>query len=299
MAVILTVRTALMEKSSRLGRALQAKVMVPLKTAILTVCKGGWRRTLPLPSARGHGVADERAKAVFLAGMGHEFRTPLTAIVGFSDILLKRDDGTLEPARQREYVECIHASSVHLLELVNDWLDLSKLETGRMEMRPSQVDLGVLLHQALRLTRAQARQADLTLSTQISPGLPAVWADRRMLMQILLNLLSNAIKFTPAGGAVSLEAWCLSGGSLRIAVCDSGIGLEDSDVALLADPFVQIDNEVNRRTRGSGLGLYLARSMIELHGAKLAISSRPREGFCASFALPQSRIVASVAVAAS
>jgi signal transduction histidine kinase len=231
--------------------------------------------------------------------MGHEFRTPLTAIMGFSDILLRQDAGALEPTRQREYVECIHASSAHLLELVNDWLDLSKLETGRMEMSEAQVDLGVLLHQTLRLTRAQARQADLTLTTQIAPGLPAVRVDRRMLMQVLLNLLSNAIKFTPAGGSVGLEARPLSGGGLRIAVCDTGIGLEDGDIALLADPFVQIDNAVNRRTRGSGLGLYLARSMIELHGAKLAISSRPGEGFCASFVLPQSRIAAPVAVAAS
>jgi two-component system cell cycle sensor histidine kinase PleC len=298
MAVILTTKTALKEKASRLGRTLQAQVLAPLKAAILAVSANRNRLASP-PRACGRDRADEQAKAVFLAGMGHEFRTPLTAIVGFSDILLEQGPDGLEPARQREYVECIHASSAHLLELVNDWLDLSKLETGRMEMRESQVDLGVLLHQTLRLARAQARQADLTLSTQISPGLPDLWADRRMLMQVLLNLLSNAIKFTPAGGTVSLEARCLSGGGLRIAVCDSGIGLEDSDIALLADPFVQIDNGVNRRTRGSGLGLYLARSMIELHGARLAISSRPREGFCASFVLPQSRIAASVAVVAS
>jgi signal transduction histidine kinase len=273
---------------------------MPLKGAIVAVTNAGrCGLASSRPSDGDCKAEDQRAKAFFLAGMGHEFRTPLTAIMGFSDILLKQGPGMLEPARQREYVECIHASSAHLLELVNDWLDLSKLETGRMEMCPSQVDLGVLFHQTLLLTRAQAHQAGLTLTTQISPGLPDLWVDRRMLMQILLNHLSNAIKFTPAGGSVSLEAWCLSGGGLRIAVCDSGIGLEESDVALLADPFVQIDNQVNRRTRGSGLGLYLARSMIELHGAKLAISSRPGDGFCASFVVPQSRIVPSVAVVAS
>ena len=276
------------------GRTLYGRTVKPLAAVILGVFRGRGRGSIATARSRETGA---RSRAAFLAGMGHEFRTPLTAIMGFSDILLRQDPGTLAPARQREYMECIHASSAHLLELVNDWLDLSRLEAGRMELSETRVDPAVLLHQVLRLVRAQASDSGLTLKARIAGGLPAIRADRRMLIQVLLNLLSNAIKYTPSGGRVTLEARRLSGGGLRIAVCDSGIGLESSDIALLADPFVQVDNAVNRRTRGSGLGLYLARTMVELHEAKLAISSLPGEGFCASFVLPRQRIIESPAAA--
>ena len=268
---------------------------------------GGGRRApaaiiAPCDTGGGEGARRARAdrgKEAFLAGISHELRTPLTAIVGFSDILLRQGPGSPGPARQREYVECIHASGAHLLELINDWLDLSKLEAGKMDLMETEVDLAMLFDEIGCLVGAQARATGLNLAVRVAPGLPAVRADRRMLKQVLLNLLSNAIKFTPTGGTVSLEARWLAGGGIRIAVCDSGIGMDESDIALLADPFVQIDNAVNRRTRGTGLGLYLARSMIELHSGKLAISSRVGQGSCASFVLPRRRVVEPVAAAAS
>ena len=227
-----------------------------------------------LERARAAAEAASLAKSRFLATMSHELRTPLNAVIGFSEVL--RDD--LPPAQVHEFAGNIQEAGRHLLSLIDDILDITRAEEGRLPVAAEQVEVGALLAGAARMMSGQAEAAGLRLEMDAAPGLPTVRADGRRLRQILLNLLSNAIKFTPAPGQVRLSAARHADGGLDITVRDSGIGIAAGDLGRLFQPFAQVDSAMSRRYAGSGLGLYLCRVLAEAQGAELTLDSTPGAG---------------------
>ncbi|MDM0013965.1 ATP-binding protein [Variovorax sp. J22P168] len=227
-------------------------------------------------------------KSQFLANMSHELRTPLNAVIGFSEVLGAQMFGPLND-KQLEYLRDISSSGHHLLTLINDVLDLSKIEAGRMELDLSCFDLGLLLDNALTLVRERAQRNALALSLEVGDGLEAWVADARKVKQVVVNLLSNAVKFTPAGGSVRLRARRIEddGRSLaEVAVSDTGVGIAPEDQALVFEEFRQAGSDHLRKAEGTGLGLSLARRFVELHGGTLTVASRLGEGATFTFVLP-------------
>ncbi|WP_076999978.1 HAMP domain-containing histidine kinase [Variovorax sp. KK3] len=224
-------------------------------------------------------------KSEFLANMSHELRTPLNAIIGFSEVLAERMFGEVNE-KQLEYLQDIHASGHHLLSLINDILDLSKIEAGRMELDLSSFDLPMLLDNTTTLVRERALRHGLTLAQDIDVRLGEWVADARKLKQVVINLLSNAVKFTPAGGRVTLCAR-LRGDAVEIAVVDTGVGIPADQQALVFEEFRQATGDYLRKSEGTGLGLPLARRFVELHGGTLRVESAPGEGSTFAFTLPR------------
>jgi PAS domain S-box-containing protein len=250
------------------------------------VCQDITARKLDqLALVRAKDVAEtaSRTKSQFLANMSHELRTPLNAIIGFSEMMACEVLGPIGSDRYREYAQAILSSGCHLLELINEVLDLSKIEAGRYELSEEWLSIPDALQDALRLVGPQAAEKGTAIAAA-SRLAPSLRADRRALRQMLLNLLSNAVKFTPAGGRVDLRAvWDTE--ALRLEVVDTGIGIPADRVKELAQPFVQVDNAMNRRHAGTGIGLYLTRSLVELHGGHLVIESRQGESSGTTVAL--------------
>jgi two-component system, cell cycle sensor histidine kinase PleC len=229
------------------------------------------------------------AKSEFLANMSHELRTPLNAINGFSEMMVTEMFGPLGDRRYKEYAGDILTSGQHLLALINDILDMSKIEAGKMTLHLETVDVAELVEEAVRLMRNRAETAGLTVGVAIPDDLPTLEADFRGLKQILLNLLSNAIKFTPQGGRVTVKAKLTQGASgpgVRISVSDTGIGIAPEDMGRLAKPFEQIETQHSKTQQGTGLGLALTKSLVELHEGVLSIESEPGVGTTVSFVLP-------------
>ncbi|WP_374471353.1 ATP-binding protein [Phenylobacterium sp.] len=229
-----------------------------------------------------------QAKSEFLANMSHELRTPLNAINGFSEIMLGEMYGPLGDRRYKEYARDILHSGQHLLALINDILDMSKIEAGKMTLRIEPVSLEEVAEDAARLVRNRAETAGLTLDVRF-PALPEVEADYRAVKQVLLNLLSNAIKFTPRGGKVTIRAELRAehlGQRVRVAVVDTGIGIARDDLLRLARPFEQIESQHSKTQQGTGLGLALSKALVEMHGGMLDLRSAPGQGTEASFLLP-------------
>ncbi|MDM0113232.1 ATP-binding protein [Variovorax sp. J22R133] len=227
-------------------------------------------------------------KSEFLANMSHELRTPLNAIIGFSEVLTEQMFGPVND-KQMEYLRDINSSGQHLLTLINDVLDLSKIEAGRMELDLSCFDLGLLLDNALTLVRERAQRNGLALSLDVGEGLGEWVADARKVKQVVVNLLSNAVKFTPAGGSVRLAARLLasSGGTMaEISVSDTGVGIALEDQTLVFDQFRQAGGHYLSKAEGTGLGLSLARRLVELHGGTIGVDSRLGEGSTFVFTLP-------------
>ena len=239
--------------------------------------------------ARAAAEDASRAKSEFLASVSHELRTPLNAILGFSELINFQMLGPLGHPRYGEYASDIHKSGRHLLDLVNDILDLSRLSAGKAQLRESEFTVDDLIAECSALLGAGAA-SHLTLSQDIAPGLPLVRADFRMIKQILLNLLSNAAKFTPAGGQITISAARVPGG-LHIGVTDTGIGMSARDVEKALSPFGQVDSKIARRHTGAGLGLPIARAQAELHDAKLMVESWEGHGTCVTLILPEKRLV--------
>ena len=232
--------------------------------------------------------AASQAKSDFLANMSHELRTPLNAINGFSEIMAGEMYGPVGDPRYRDYARDILSSGQHLLALINDVLDMSKIEAGKLNMRFEPVCLEELAEEALRLVRNRADAAGLSLVLEFV-DLPDVEADYRAVKQVLLNLLSNAIKFTPRGGRVMVRAerrQHVLGERVRISVQDTGIGILPQDLERLARPFEQVESQHSKTTQGTGLGLALTKSLVEMHGGLLDLRSAPGQGTVASFALP-------------
>ncbi len=236
-----------------------------------------------------------RAKSEFLANMSHELRTPLNAINGFSEMMVAEMFGPLGDKRYASYVQDILSSGQHLLALINDVLDMSKIEAGKMNLRFEPVRLDELAEDAVRLIKNRAETAGLTVAIEV-PALPDVEGDYRALKQVLLNLLSNAVKFTPRGGKITLKAESrrdAMGDRIKLSVRDTGIGIAPDDLTRLARPFEQIESQQSKTQQGTGLGLALSKSLVEMHGGLLEIESQPGLGTTVSFLLPirQSRLI--------
>ncbi|MFO1056140.1 MAG: ATP-binding protein [Dongiaceae bacterium] len=230
-----------------------------------------------------------RSKSEFLANTSHELRTPLNAVLGFSEIMRGEMLGPLGHPRYREFAADIHESGLHLLAVINDLLDLSRIEAGRLELQEETLAIPELLASVQRLVRQRADQAQLTLDVVPADGLPAIRADRRALRQILLNLLSNAIKFTPAGGHVALEAVREADGGISFLVRDTGIGIAAADIPKAMEPFGQVDSSLARKYQGAGLGLPISQALVEQHGGRLGLESAPGIGTTARVRLPPER----------
>ena len=225
-----------------------------------------------------------RHKSEFLANMSHELRTPLNAIIGFSEVLDERYFGQLTE-KQDEYVKDIHSSGKHLLSLINDILDLSKIEAGRMELEVSDFDLPSALDNALTLVKERAQRHGITLGKRVDPALGTVRADERKVKQIMLNLLSNAVKFTPEGGRVSVAAKA-NGEAIEISVADTGIGIAPEDQQAVFEEFKQVGRDYTRKAEGTGLGLALTKRFVELHGGTISLTSALGKGSTFTFTLP-------------
>ncbi|MBE7521972.1 MAG: GAF domain-containing protein [Burkholderiales bacterium] len=223
-------------------------------------------------------------KSEFLANMSHELRTPLNAIIGFSEVLLERMFGELNE-KQDDYLEDIHASGRHLLSLINDILDLSKVEAGRMELEPSTFDAPTAIDNAMTLVRERAQRHGIALVADLAPGVADVTADERKFKQILLNLLTNAVKFTPDGGRIVVAARRIDG-ALEVAVRDTGIGIAKEDQAAVFEEFRQVGRHYTNKQEGTGLGLALTRRFVELHGGAIVLESEPGKGSTFTFTIP-------------
>jgi signal transduction histidine kinase len=223
-------------------------------------------------------------KSAFLASMSHELRTPLNAIIGFSEVLLARFFGELNE-KQDDYLKDIHSSGRHLLLLINDVLDLSKVEAGKMELDLSQFDLPAALGDALTLIRERAMKHGIELHMDVAPELGAFTADERKFKQILLNLLSNAVKFTPDGGRIDVSAR-REGDGILVAVRDTGIGIAPEDQKAVFEEFRQVGTDYTKKQEGTGLGLALTKSFVELHGGRIGVESEIGRGSTFYFTLP-------------
>jgi signal transduction histidine kinase len=230
-----------------------------------------------------------RAKSEFLATMSHELRTPLNAIIGFSEFIKSETLGPINVPRYRDYLNDIHSSGNHLLSIINDILDMSKIEAGEMKVAEESVDLADTVDKCVRLMADQAAKGGVTIDVDVPRDLPRLSGDRRMMSQIVLNLLSNAVKFTPPAGKVSLAVSNDAEGVL-ISVRDTGIGIPADKLDLVLEPFRQADSSDKRVYGGTGLGLSLVKSMIELHGGSIEIHSVEGEGTEVEIRLPAERM---------
>ena len=232
--------------------------------------------------------AANRAKSEFLANMSHELRTPLNAIIGFSEIMKNQAFGPIGSAQYLEYLEDIHSSGNHLVDIINDILDLSKIEAGRMELKEAKLPLRAIIDSCVRIIRARAESAEIKLVTAVPDDLPDLHADERLVKQMLINLLSNGIKFTPAGGTVTVGAQ-FKGGALLIGVADTGIGMNREEAFVALEPFCQVDGSSTRQQEGTGLGLPLVKSYIALHDGGFRLDTGPGKGTQVTLTFPPER----------
>ena len=251
-------------------------------------------RTLKLEAETLRAKAADRAKSEFLAAMSHELRTPLNAIIGFSEIIKEEVLGPVGSVKYREYSSDIHESGQHLLSLINDILDLSKIESGTDELQEDMIEIPEIVRSALMLVGERAEQGGIKLELDLPDQLPALRADERKLKQILVNLLSNAIKFTDAGGAVTLRAWCRMDSGYVFQIADTGIGIAPEDIPKALSHFGQVDGDLNRQYEGTGLGLPLTKALVEQHGGVLDLQSEVGVGTTVTVRFPAERIIASL-----
>ncbi|OIQ88041.1 cell-division control histidine kinase PdhS [mine drainage metagenome] len=237
-----------------------------------------------------------RAKSDFLASMSHELRTPLNAIIGYSEFIDTEPFGALGHDKYREYLAHIHESGCHLLDLINDMLDLSKVEAGKLELEEEEVDLAASVQAAMHLVQERAQRSNVRLVVEVADHLPRLKADNLRLKQIMLNLLTNAIKFTPENGRVTLRAGLDEAGGVEISVADTGVGIAPEDIARVLEPFSQVVNPMVRREEGTGLGLPISKRLVELHGGSLTLSSEVGHGTRVTVRLPAERLVPAAAV---
>jgi signal transduction histidine kinase len=225
----------------------------------------------------------------FLARVSHEVRTPLNSILGFTELMLEERLGAIGNPRYKGYVEDIHQSGLYALSLLNDLLDISKIDAGKFDLDFTAVDLPELVEACVNSLQPLAKRERILLRTSLSPNLPAVIADRRRLKQILLNLLSNAIKFTNAGGQVIVSARLIDGGDLRLRVHDTGVGMTEDEIAAAMQPFHQLDTAPRKQT-GTGLGLPVTKALVEANRARLLIASERGAGTSADVIFAKDRL---------
>ena len=248
------------------------------------------RRVEELEAAKIRAEAASKAKSDFLANMSHELRTPLNAIIGFSDLMKSEVLGPIGSDTYRGYVSDIHFSGCHLLEIINDILDVVRHESGKMELKEDTVAIGDVIADAMRLVTPQARKAEVSLNWRPdSAPLPGLWCDRVRVRQMLLNVLSNAVKFTEPGGSVEIKTEVTSG--LELIVRDTGIGIRPEDITRILTPFGQVASIYSRNHQGAGLGLSLTKALVERHGGHLRLRSAPGLGTTVRLSFPADRLV--------
>ncbi|HEX2117318.1 MAG TPA: PAS-domain containing protein [Alphaproteobacteria bacterium] len=248
--------------------------------------------TAALRAAKEQAELANRTKSEFLANMSHELRTPLNAIIGFSQIMTQQMFGPLGSPRYREYAGDVLSSSQHLLQIINDILDMAKIEAGRVELHEAAIELEKLFDDCLRLVRERAATAEIRLQQDLPDGMPQLLADERLVKQILLNLLSNAVKFTPRAGTVTLRARIEANGACVLSVADTGIGIAPDDIPKVMQPFGQVDGTYARTHGGTGLGLSIVRALVELHGGTFGLESTVGKGTTASVRFGPTRTLA-------
>jgi signal transduction histidine kinase len=229
--------------------------------------------------------AANQAKSDFLANMSHELRSPLNAIIGFSEVLKEGLTGDLS-SRQKDYCVEIYDSGQHLLSLINDILDLSKIEAGKMTLELEKADIPLLLENCLSIVREKALVHGIALKINVAAGLNAAMVDVRKFKQMVYNLLANAVKFTPDGGSILLQAQPISANEFEFSVQDSGIGIAEKDMQRLFTPFEQLDSSLVRKFEGTGLGLSMVKRLAELHGGTVSMRSELGKGSCFTVRVP-------------
>jgi signal transduction histidine kinase len=237
----------------------------------------------------------DRAKTEFLAHMSHELRTPLNAIIGFSDMIQKDLLGAGAGAggsakKYDEYARHINESGHHLLRLINDILDLARIQAGQLVLHDSDFDIGLVARACLAVVEPMAEKGEVQLSCDAAAGTLVVCADEHKLRRAIINLLSNAIKFTPPSGRASVSVRHAADGTARISISDSGIGIAPEDISRALTPFQQIDSPFSRKYEGSGLGLPITKALVELHGGRMTIDSEPAKGTTVTLILPAARV---------
>jgi signal transduction histidine kinase len=247
----------------------------------------------PAPATTSDAAAaasepDASSRLDFLAKVSHEVRTPLNSIIGFTELMLQERFGTIGNARYRGYVEDIHQSGLYALSLLNDLLDISKIEAGKFELNFTAVDVSELVEECASSMQPLAKRARIVLRTSLAPDLPTVVADPRRLKQILLNLLTNAIKFTREGGQVILSGSMIDG-ELRLRVRDNGVGMSKDEIAFAMQPFNQLDTAPRKQT-GTGLGLPVTKALVDANRARLVLTSEPGVGTSADVIFPAERL---------
>jgi two-component system cell cycle sensor histidine kinase PleC len=245
-------------------------------------------------AAQDDAITANRAKSEFLANMSHELRTPLNAIIGFSELMREQMFGPHGDPRYRDYSRLIHSAGMHLLGLINDVLDMSKIEAGKLELHPETFDLRGAIEECVELMRERAETASIALEQDVPDGALLVFADRRAVSQILLNLLSNAVKFTLAGGRIRVKA-AARDSSIVFVVEDNGIGIPQGDLPRLGKPFVQARHQAAVSHAGTGLGLALVRALAEQHQGSMRIESEEGVGTIVTVELPTRAAVAAAA----
>ncbi|MCB1721754.1 MAG: PAS domain S-box protein [Rhodospirillales bacterium] len=232
-----------------------------------------------LRMAKDQADAANRAKSVFLANMSHELRTPMNAILGFSEMMIKETFGPLGHEKYKEYIGDVHSSARHLLSIINEVLDMSKIEAGRIEVDEGEMDVGGLIESVMRMMDSRAFGSNIRLVTKVDKDLPNIKADQRLIRQVLINLVTNAMKFSEAGKTVTVSAYMLDDRGMQIKVSDQGKGIPDGKIEQAMEPFGQVTSgEENSTIEGTGLGLPLAKAMVDLHDGTLHIESEVGKG---------------------
>ena len=280
------------ERVTPLGRILQISRRAMPDGAIVSVysditdLKESERKLI---QARSQAEMANHAKSEFLANMSHELRTPLNAIIGFSEIIAHELFGPLDNEKYLDYMKDIHQSSLHLLSIINDVLDMSKIEAGKLELSKEPLNIRHLIGEVVRMMRERADSRGIELVTKLSEGEVEIWADERAIKQIFLNLLSNAIKFSRDGGEVCIRVVSEKPGLVVVEFEDHGIGMNEEELERALQPFGQAKPSTTRNYGGTGLGLPITKGLIEAHGGKLAIESRAGQGTIARISLPTER----------
>lgn len=249
---------------------------------------------ISLRLAKEQADAANHAKSTFLANMSHELRTPLNAIIGFSELMIKETFGPIGHAKYKEYLSDVHFSARHLLEIINEVLDMSKIEAGRVELDEDEIGVGELIESVLRIMTSRAFSSDIELKARVQPDLPKLLADARLVRQILINLISNAVKFSSPGESIFVDAHLQPDGDMQIIVKDNGVGIPKDKIKEAMEPFGQVYDSAHftQVQQGTGLGLPLARAMTELHGGHLTVDSDIGKGTTVYINFPARRVLA-------
>ncbi len=245
-----------------------------------------------LTAARHSAEVANAQKSDFLAKVSHEIRTPLNAILGFAEVMMEERFGPIGNERYRAYLGDIHKSGTHLMSLINDLLDLSKIEAGKLDLSFVSVTVNAVIQECVALMQPQANRRRIIIRTSLSAEVPDIVADQRSFRQILLNLMSNAVKFTRPGGQVIVSSMLEDTGEVVVRIRDTGIGMSDKDIETAMKPFRQVTSAKNAEEKGTGLGLPLTKALVEANRASLAIDSAIDQGTLVKITFPTTRVLA-------